>query len=154
MYINIETEINYHYWANVRLLEHINQLKSEVFSKEVKSIFPSLAAIFEHIYKVDTLWLKRMLGEGNPDFEEVKFASPLVAIEHFESNLTLFKQICSKEGSIVYKNTRGEIFQNDIYEILRHIVNHGTYHRGNVSAVLHQIGEKSISNDFIIFLRE
>lgn len=106
------------------------------------------------IFKVDTLWLKRILGEEKPDFEEIKFETPLVAIESFERHLILFEQISSKKGSIVYKNTNGEIFQNEIQQILRHIVNHGTYHRGNASAMLHQLGEKSISNDYIVFLWE
>ncbi|WP_462411563.1 DinB family protein [Neobacillus sp. Marseille-QA0830] len=149
-----ETEINYHQWANVRLLEHINQLNNDVFTKEVKSIFPSVADTFEHIYKVDTIWLKRMAGEESPDFEEVTFETPLQAISYFEINQELFKQLGTKEGAFVYKNTKGEVFQNEIQEILRHLVNHGTYHRGNVSAMLHQMGEKSISNDYIVFLRE
>ncbi|MCM3569271.1 DinB family protein [Neobacillus mesonae] len=152
--MSIDTEIAYHHWANVRLLEHISRLKKDIFMKEVKSIFPSLAAAFEHIYKVDALWLKRILGEKQPDFEEVTFETPIDAIKHFESNLVLFKQLSSKKEIIVYKNTKGEIFRNDSQEIFRHLVNHGTYHRGNVSAMLHQLGEKSVSNDYIIFLRE
>lgn len=151
--LSIENDLNYHHWANVRLLEHINQLESEVFFKEVKSIFPSLAVVFEHIYQVDSLWINRMIGEHAPQFEEVKFSNPFMAIQYFEKNHQKLIELGTKEGIISYQNTKGEMYQNDIQQILSHLMNHGTYHRGNASAMLHQMREKSISTDYIYFLR-
>lgn len=56
--------------------------------------------------------------------------------------------------TIIYQNTRKDLFQNDFQDIIQHVMNHGTYHRGNVSAILHQLGQKSVSTDFIYFLRK
>jgi uncharacterized damage-inducible protein DinB len=154
MPLSIKTKLGYHHWANMKLLNHINELNEDVFLKEVKSVFPSLASFFEHIYQVDSLWLKRILGEKQPFQVDIRFESPLMAIQHFEKLFQQYKQLSSTEGIIFYKNSKGDSFQNEFYEIIEHITNHGTYHRGNVSAVLHQLGEKSVSTDLIFFLRE
>jgi len=148
-----ENELRYHHWANVRLLKHISHLDSEVFIKNVKSVFPSLSAVFEHIYNVDQLWIQRMLGT-NDISQGIKFETPLIAVQCFERNFQQLIEIRTKGGMVYYQNSKGEPFQNKIEEILRHLINHGTYHRGNVSAILHQLGEKSISTDYIFFLRE
>jgi uncharacterized damage-inducible protein DinB len=152
--LSIESKLTYHHWATMRLLTFIKELNGDFFLKEVKSIFPSLAAIFEHIYSVDSMWAKRILGEEQPVMENIKFANPSMAIHYFEQLSQQYKELSTKDGTIFYKNTKGEVFQNEFSEIIDHLTNHGTYHRGNVSAVLHQHGEKSISTDFIFFLRE
>jgi uncharacterized damage-inducible protein DinB len=154
MLSSIESKLNYHHWATMRLLNYINELNDDFFLKEVKSIFPSLAAIFEHIYQIDLMWAKRMLGEEQSVMENIKFGSPKVAIQFFEKIFQEYKLLGFKEGMITYKNTKGEEFQNSFHEIIEHVTNHGTYHRGTVSAVLHQLGEKSVSTDYIFFLRE
>ncbi|MFD0829279.1 DinB family protein [Neobacillus sp. M.A.Huq-85] len=153
MLLSMETKLQYHHWANRTLLEHINQLDEEVFIKEVNSIFPSLAAIFEHIYSVDSMWLKRISGEKTPVLEAIKFDIPSMAIQAFDQLHHQFNQLYIIEGKISYQNSKGEFFQNELYEIIEHLSNHGTYHRGNASAVLHQLGHNSVSTDLIFFLR-
>jgi uncharacterized damage-inducible protein DinB len=147
----MHTKLIYHQWANMRLLIHINE---DTFIKEVKSIFPSVAAVFEHIYSVDLIWAKRILGEEQPSMEQISFANPSAAIQSFDKLTGLYKQVSEKEETVFYKNSKGDVFQNELNEVIEHLANHGTYHRGNVSAILHQLGEKSISTDFIFFLRE
>lgn len=147
----MHSKLIYHQWANMRLLNHINE---DTFIKEVKSIFPSVAAVFEHIYSVDLIWAKRILGEEQPSMEQISFANPSAAIQSFDKLTGLYEQLSEKKGTVFYKNSKGDVFQNELNEIIEHLANHGTYHRGNVSAILHQLGEKSISTDFIFFLRE
>lgn len=148
-----EKELRYHHWANERLLNHLAALGGEIFLKNVTSVFPSLAAVFEHIYTVDRTWIQRMIGD-NGTIEEVKFETPAMAIPYFENNMQQLLELRKREDIVSYQNSKGEEFQNGVQEILRHLLNHGTYHRGNVSAILHQLGEKSISTDYIFYLRE
>jgi uncharacterized damage-inducible protein DinB len=54
---------------------------------------------------------------------------------------------------VSYKNTKGALFQQTIFEIIQHLVNHGTYHRGNIAAMIRQSGYHGTSTDYITFLR-
>jgi len=40
------------------------------------------------------------------------------------------------------------------WQIMQHVVNHGTYHRGQVIAMLRQLGAKGVATDLIAFYRE
>jgi uncharacterized damage-inducible protein DinB len=57
------------------------------------------------------------------------------------------------EQPVIYTNTKGERFRNSIREIVYHIVNHGTYHRGNIAAMIRQLGYQGVSTDYIYYLR-
>ncbi|MGJ7910037.1 DinB family protein [Neobacillus sp. LXY-1] len=151
---SIVINLNYHYWANKRMLHHLSKLDPGLFTKEVKNTFPSIANIFEHIFQVDTLWLKRLQGLSQPNIESVMFENPSVALQSFEQLFQQFSLVVPEKSHITYINTKGEVFQNTWEEIIAHIVNHGTYHRGNISSILHQIGERSVSTDYIFFLRD
>ena len=52
---------------------------------------------------------------------------------------------------VTYHNTAGEAFQNSISEILQQVVNHGTYHRGNITTMLRHLGHKGLITDYIAF---
>lgn len=53
-----------------------------------------------------------------------------------------------------YKNLKGEQFEQPVYEILTHLLNHGTYHRGQVVTMLRQVGvDKIPQTDYILFSR-
>jgi uncharacterized damage-inducible protein DinB len=153
MSLSMEKKLEYHHWANMKLLNHINSLGEGIFRKEVRSVFPSIAAIFEHVFQVDVLWLNRILGGNSLMFDDLKFEIPLMAIHYFEELHQQYKRLNSATEIITYKNSKGIEFQNRVGEIVDHLMNHGTYHRGNVTAVLHQLGEVSVSTDLILLLR-
>ncbi len=146
-------KLHYHHWANMKLLNHLKNLGEGVFFQEVKSVFPSISMTFTHIFQVDQMWLKRLLGKSERSFEKIQFENPSDAIKNFEQLFQQYKILSLEERTIFYQNTQGESFQNQIQDIIQHIMNHGTYHRGNVSAMLHQLGEKSVSTDYIYYLR-
>jgi uncharacterized damage-inducible protein DinB len=154
MYSETELKMDYHHWANMKMLNHLKNLKEEVFLQEVKSIFPSISIIFSHIYQVDHIWIKRILGKSESVIEVKTFDSPLISLKYFEQLYQQYKNLSFKDRKIIYKNTMGEIFQSNFQDIIQHVMNHGTYHRGNVSAILHQLGQKSVSTDYIYYLRE
>jgi uncharacterized damage-inducible protein DinB len=58
------------------------------------------------------------------------------------------------DGSFEYRDTKGNSHRNLFRETLQHLVNHGTYHRGQVTTLLRQLGAKPIGTDLIAFYRE
>jgi uncharacterized damage-inducible protein DinB len=74
-----------------------------------------------------------------------------------ESNLHtfIFSLTSSQlERVIKYRNTEGVAFEGPLWPMLQHVVNHGSYHRGQIATLLRQLGSKAISTDLIAFHRE
>ncbi len=58
------------------------------------------------------------------------------------------------EHEFIYFNSRKERFKQPVYEMLMHLFNHGTYHRGQLVCMLRELGVKKIpGTDLIIYLR-
>src|SRR5690625_7899815 len=54
---------NYHKWANNKIITHLKELPEEVYSQELKSVFPSIQIVLQHIYQTDGMWLSVMSGD-------------------------------------------------------------------------------------------
>ncbi|WP_046175922.1 DinB family protein [Domibacillus indicus] len=148
---------DYHAWANEQMLGHILQQFPDVFTKPATGPFSSIARTFEHIYEVDKIWFSRMAGKNLPPADGAEFTDVQQAKEAFNS---LSKQISSflrrePHGNkmICYKDLEGNSFQNTLSELVTHIVNHGTSHRGNIVVMLREAGYRSCPTDYIYFLR-
>ena len=58
------------------------------------------------------------------------------------------------KGSITYRNMKGEEFCQPLYQIIHHLFNHMTYHRGQLVTMLRQAGAEQIpGTDFIAWAR-
>lgn len=149
--------LNYHLWANSRLLSHIERVSDNIFTQQIDNVFPSIAETFFHIYQVDQLWLKRcnpelVINERISEFQDS--SSALTAFSRLSLvMLQDVQQHFNDYGEITYQNSTGTRFKNTIEEIIRHIVNHGTYHRGNIAAMIRQQEKSGISTDYIQYLR-
>ena len=61
----------------------------------------------------------------------------------------------SVNNSLEYKALNGQPASSRIGEMLQHVVNHGTYHRGQVTTMLRQVGAAPPkSAELIVFYRE
>lgn len=149
---------DYNIWANQRIFTHLQSLPSDLFLKEVDLGFKSIAEIFGHIASVDQVWFARIREmEGPSTIEAKQFNDIEEAIEFITKLQTQIREYllsvsdCGK--AVTYKNTMGQEFQNSISELIQQIVNHGTYHRGNITTILRYLGYKGIQTDYIAFLR-
>ena len=55
---------------------------------------------------------------------------------------------------VEYKTMKFGVYSNPLWQSLQHVVNHGTYHRGQVATMLRQLGATPNSSDLIFFYRE
>jgi len=154
---------NYHVWANRTLLGHIGSLPAEVMTREVNSSYPTIAHAFTHIYLVDTMWLQVLQGIGMQ--EALEASMPLLAqtqhytVEQFDQALeqlaeryrALLAEQPDLEREIVLVNPFATTRSTRLSEMLLHVANHGTYHRGNVSTMLRQLGHPSTMTDYMLY---
>ncbi|WP_439021959.1 DinB family protein [Bacillus thuringiensis] len=153
----------YHLWANKVLLERIKELPSNVLYKESNSSYPNIAQTFSHIYVVDVMWLQVLKGIGMQEALEASMAllkkTNLYSVDEF---IKSFEELASQyeewmnsqkdlEQKINLNNPWSGARETAYSEILFHVVNHGTYHRGNITTMLRQQGHASTMNDLALY---
>ncbi|WP_169907837.1 DinB family protein [Priestia abyssalis] len=125
------------------------------YQTEIQSVFPTIADTIQHIYDVDFLWLSRCMG--GEALERLSIHTPEEAQKAFDTLHTAIDELINGSDvtqTISYQNSTGNVFTNTVEEVIRHLVNHGTYHRGNITAMLRQIGHRGVSTDYIYFMRQ
>ncbi|WP_339168862.1 DinB family protein [Paenibacillus sp. FSL R5-0341] len=153
---------NYHAWANQTILSRIKELPSSVLSQEVNSSFPTIAHALSHIYAVDKMWYLVLTGTGMP--EALQACIPLNSELHGSVGeyIQCFNDLSAQysewfqgqddlEQTVLLDNPFAGVRETSLSEMVFHLVNHGTYHRGNVSTMLRQLGHASIMNDYSLF---
>lgn len=153
----------YHLWANKVLLERIKELPSNVLYKEINSSYPNIAQTFSHIYVVDVMWLQVLkgismqeaLGASMALLEKTNLYSVDEFIKSFEELTSQYEEWMNNQKDLEQKinlNNPWSGARETVYsEILFHVVNHGTYHRGNITTMLRQQGHASTMNDLALY---
>ncbi len=147
----------YHAWANQTLFARILELPDEVYHKEIESVFPSIAKVVSHMYIVDQLWFQIITGKDMPEALDVeKDSGEGKGIKEmarlFEALSQKYKAFLSKQEDFETQRVlnipwEGRCEKN-LSEMVMHIVTHATYHRGNITAMLRQMGHPSVTTDF------
>ncbi|PAF20662.1 damage-inducible protein DinB [Terribacillus saccharophilus] len=158
-----EQMFNYHSWANQTLLNRIKELPVNVLREEVNTSFPTIAQAFGHIYAVESVWYRVLNGARMQDALEMCMPLEKETLLHSADQFANdFAQLAEQyrewlrgqddlDRTILLENPYAGTRQTRLSEIVLHVVNHGTYHRGNVSAMLRQLGHASTMNDYSLF---
>lgn len=113
-------------------------------------------SLSSHIINAQHIWNARIKGEGMPvkawQTHSIEQLDPLNEAGFTES-MRLMNTL-SPVHEIDYGNTQGETFKNSIQDVMLHIANHGTYHRGQLAARLTEIGVPALPSDYIRYKRE
>ena len=151
----------YNLWADKILLEKLSQLPPEILHKEMRSSFGSIYKTLEHLMEAGSTWWQRLklqehvlLPEKDLDENFEKLSKKILALSQQWNdwvNDANEKKIIHVFG---YQNTKKEFFKQPVYEVLLHVFNHQTYHRGQIITMLRQNGiDKIPATDFSVFSR-
>ncbi|QGG54988.1 DinB family protein [Paenibacillus sp. B01] len=150
-------DYEYHAWASMRVLEHLETLPAGTLTQEVQLGFASLAEVLGHLAAAEEIWLARLKGELAPSLTPRPFQTVEQARLAFEGVFKTMRQFLDNnpdsESVITYRNLAGKEFQSKISDIVRQVLYHGAYHRGNISTILRSLGHPGIGTDYILFLR-
>lgn len=153
---------HYHTWANQTIMGRIQELPSSVLSQEVNSSFPTIAHALSHIYAVDQMFYQVITGTSMRDALQECMLLNQRTLSSIDEYVAIFIPLSEKykawlqsdidlEQSILLDDPFATIRQTRLSEIILHVVNHGTYHRGNISTMLRQLGYASTMNDYSFF---
>ena len=151
----------YNQWANRRTLDACAALAPEQFARDLGSSFPSVRDTLAHIFGGEWIWYERFFGRSHPGLppgsEFADLLSVRARLEEVDRHLVEYVsglKAADLERVVEYKNTAGKAFANPLWQLLQHLANHGTYHRGQVVTLLRQLGAKAVATDLIAYYRE
>ena len=152
----------YNIWATQRILEVILALPEEKQKQELPSSFKSLYHTVLHIWTAENVWWQRMKLQERiiSPFDNFKgtmeeLANELLQQNHQWQEWVLHATDAALDHVFQYQTFQKEQFKQPIYQMLLHVFNHGTYHRGQLINMLRQMGvEKLPDTDFIIWSRK
>lgn len=139
------------------LFEYTFHFNQEVIRKIIQNqhILPERAfQLINHTLNAHQVWNSRILHEKPFGVWEVHPLEDLQEIN--ESNYQKTKSILENIDFmqiLMYKNSKGDLFENRIEDILFHIINHSTYHRGQIMVFFRESGIEPIISDYIFYKR-
>ena len=152
--------IDYHYWARDVMLDAVAPLTPEQFVRPVESSFKSVRDTVAHTYGAEWLWYHRWIGQpaSMPAYDSwPDVAAIRKAWLDVEANVRTLVSGGGDSGVTrvyEYKSLAGQPTSSRFWEMLVHVVNHGSYHRGQVTTLLRQLGvAPPKSTDMITFFR-
>lgn len=153
----------YNAWANARLYRMAARLTDEQYRRDVSAYFGSLQGTLNHLLVADRIWMWRLTGSGDvPDrLDAILFAEldQLTEARRGEDErLVSFVESLADaqlDASIEYRTLNGAAQQMKIREVLAHLFNHQTHHRGQAHTILTVLGVKEPDSlDLLWMLRE
>ena len=158
----LEQYANYNQWANQRLAEVANNLSDDALHKEINSSFPSIYKTVLHLWDVENIWWQRIKLNEQQVWQSDTFKGSVLELTH--NLLAQSKQWkdwvdVSTESALqhefIYRNSKKDQFKQPVYEMLLHLFNHQTFHRGQIITMLRHTSEGTLPNtELISFLRK
>jgi uncharacterized damage-inducible protein DinB len=154
---------NYNAWANVRLYRMADQLPEEKYRRDVGAYFKSLHGTLNHLLTADRIWMYRLTGAGSPviKLDAILFEDlPSLTAARREQDARIIQFVHhltdeQLEEMWDYHSMDGRPQRERRREILAHLFNHETHHRGQAHAILTALGvNEPDSFDLILMLRE
>jgi uncharacterized damage-inducible protein DinB len=138
----------YNAWANDRVLGCLERQAV----RDEKTL-----TLMSHLLVAQFLWLHRIEGLPKPPYELWQ-RYPLTKLRIMNTEiahrwLTFIESQDSFERVLKYHNYTGDYFENQVEQIMIHLVNHCTYHRGQIALQLRQQGYEPINTDYITYDR-
>ncbi|MFL6550380.1 MAG: DinB family protein [Povalibacter sp.] len=138
----------YNAWANARLYEMARRLPDEQYRQDVGVYFKSLHGTLNHIMAADLIWMRRLTGTGDHPrklnsivFDDLRSLS--AERQREDQRMIDFIETLSDaqmEEQLEYSMLNGKSGKQRRREVLAHVFNHQTHHRGQAHAVLTLLG--------------
>jgi uncharacterized damage-inducible protein DinB len=148
-------------WANRRSLSAAAALAPEQFTKPMGSSFSSVRDTLAHIFGAEWIWLERFQGRSPSSLPDTTQYADIATLGEswgeFEPRLLNFVRGLKQDDLdrvLEYKTLKFGVYSNPLWQSMQHVVNHGTYHRGQVTTLLRQLGAQPMLTDLMHFYRE
>lgn len=149
------THLDYSFWATSKLLDAASRLSPEQLNRDLQVSHISLLGTLQHIYYADRIWLARLEGRQidfadpapGPHLEQLKEDWPPV-LQALQAYVDAEPDM---SRDLTAQRLNGDRFTISRWKVILHVVNHATMHRGQVMAMLRQLGYVPPATDLFYF---
>ena len=165
---DIQLLFEYDRWANNKVLQAVSVLSEEQFIRDLRGSFCSVRDTFVHIIGGEWLWLSYWKAPSHSPEIIVElraqrdthihpnrlpdFASVQLKWAEVEKEQLAFVSHVTDEGLKTKLPARG--MPLELVHLMQHMVNHSTYHRGQISLMMRQLNAEPVATDFHVFLTD
>lgn len=138
----LSDKIVYNQWANQVLIEWLKQQPATLYEEEVSSSFPSINKLMHHIMEAEKYYLS-ILSPTQPEYEKHMTTKAIFEeLSRIDQELISWQDAQSEEGMerIISLKRSPVVEKYTVATLITHVLNHSTYHRGQVIALRHQLG--------------
>ena len=156
----IKTLHAYNSWADNRVFEAVALLEEEQYMQDMKGSHGGIHPTLIHLVGAEKIWLERFQGNPQPFLTQnpPKNLADLKAIWEkvgYDTAKWLSTMNDKKlNGTFTMQTAKGDTYTHIFWQAFQHLVNHSSYHRGQIVTMLRQLGAKPVSTDLILFYRE
>jgi uncharacterized damage-inducible protein DinB len=157
-----KTLVDYHYWALDRVLAAVEGLSEEQYTRDLGNSFRSVRDTLVHTYSAEWIWYCRWTGGSPASMLDPAMFRDLANLRQawtdHQSKLRSLVSSLDQQGldrMHDYRLMNGDPGRTVFWQMLQHVVNHASYHRGQVTTMLRQLGTGAVpSQDLIRYYRE
>ena len=147
--------LRYSAWASARILAAVTALPAEALTRDLSVSHESILKTLGHLQFADWIWYTRTVAPFDrpaETLESIETAWPDLAKKWITFADALTDADLTK--IVHYKSMDGKPFENVMWQVILHVVNHATLHRGQIMAMLRQVGVKPPATDLLFYYRE
>jgi uncharacterized damage-inducible protein DinB len=154
---DLESLYAFNVWANARVVEALREVPEHDYEKEQGGGWPSLRATFVHIAGATDAWAERFAGRDatllpTPADLPTLDDAVRVLLAAQEKHAALLPTYAARLAEpFTWKNLKGEAKTAPFWVVVRHVVNHQTYHRGQISSMLRRLGHAPKATDMVVW---
>lgn len=158
----LEVLVDYHYWARDRMLAALEGLSDDELKRPLGNSFSSVFDTVAHLCGADSVWRSRWEGVSPAVLPKAETYGDLAGVRTaWQEEERRIRGLLARLGPdgvakpIAYQGPGGQHQAQPFWQMLQHLVNHGSYHRGQVTTMLRQLNATPPkSMDLIAFYRE
>jgi len=156
----LRMHLAYTAWASRRLVDAVARLSPEELKRDFQTADHSVLGTLVHVFAADRIWLGRVTGSPSGPFVSDADHSLTVLQNDWPALMRRWGQFASEltdhsaKDMVAYRDTQGNSFERPLWQLILHVVNHGTHHRGQVSGFLRTMGHTPPSLDLTAYYRE
>ena len=153
--------LDYTVWANHRTLRPVATLSPDEYRRDLGSSHGGIRGTLTHTMGAEWIWLERWKGVSPQRLLDESEFSDVVALRDRwktieDHRAAWFESLREADAAatIVYRNTSGQENAAPLWQLVQHLVNHSSYHRGQIATMLRLLGSKAVSTDMVTWDRE
>jgi uncharacterized damage-inducible protein DinB len=158
--VDLREHIRYSAWASARLVEAAARLSHADLLRDHGTADRSVLGTLAHVYAADRLWLGRIENAPTAAFLDPEKDHQIGTLENeWPALLARWDTWIARQSDasirepLTYRNLKGQEYSMPVWQIVLHVVNHGTHHRGQVAGFLRSMGHTPPPLDLIYFYR-